>query len=54
MPFQYICCKLFLTLLLLVEFQEAADEQVNSADCVVRPLTQGSDKMLQVLAQVTK
>lgn len=45
---------LFLTCLLLWRLQEAADEQVNSADCVVRPFTQGSDKMFHVLSQVSK
>ena len=45
---------MFLTCLLLFGFQEAADEQVNSADCIVCPFTQGSDKMFHVLSQVSK
>lgn len=42
----------FLTFLLLVGFQKATDKQVNSADCVICPLAQRSDKMFQVLSQV--
>lgn len=45
---------MLLTLLWLEGLQEAADEQVNGAHCVVRPLAQGSDEMFQVLSQVSK
>lgn len=31
--------------MLLVGLQQAADKQVNSTDCVIRPLAQTSNKM---------
>lgn len=34
--------------------QETVDKKVNSDDWVICPLTQTSDKMIQILSQVTK
>lgn len=40
--------------MLLFRSQKAADEKVNSTDCVIRSLPQGPNEMFQVLLQVSK